>query len=738
MAEPGPAPKPKPEQKPEDNGETRAEEIVAQVESGPRSPEFLLSRLAITALCIAWSGYQLYIAYQPIDATIARAWHLAFAVLLVFLAYPAYNEARPPFWVKLTRRLLPRRRPRRSLRSYIPLFDVVLGVIATAAALYIWWDYEGIITRQGIPSSADVWIGVVMIILLLEAARRALGSALPILGIIFLAYSFLGPYMPEILRHRGIPLDYVINDQYLSTTGIFGVPLAVSTDFVFLFVLFGALLDRAGAGKYFIDVAFAGLGWMRGGPAKAAVVASGLTGMVSGSSIANVVTTGTFTIPLMKKVGLPAYKAAAIEVAASTNGQLMPPIMGAAAFIMAEIIGIPYLDVVRAALIPALISYIALFYVVHLESRKLDIKIIPRSELPRLLKTFLGGLHYLLPIVVLIVYLVVLRRSAITSALLAIEALAVIIVVQRPIVAWIAWHRAGHTPQNGETLGLALRTAFADGIKDIFLGMIGGARNMIAVGVATASAGIIVGVVISTGLVGRFVTLIDTVSGGNIYLMLILTAITSLILGMGLPTTANYIVMATLTAPVIVTLGSDAGLLIPVIAAHLFVFYFGILADDTPPVGLAAYAAAAIGRSDPIRTGIQGFTYDLRTAILPFIFIFNTELLMIDGVAENGAIVWIDNPLRLIWIFVVSLVAMFSFAAAIQGFFAERCGIAARLTLLALCVLLFRPSFAAEPLDIPREAIQAMAMAGVALLYTFQRLRAGTWHLPGRWRGAQK
>ncbi|MBT5674144.1 MAG: TRAP transporter permease [Rhodospirillaceae bacterium] len=728
MAEPGP--------ETEDSGETRAQEIVAQVESGPRNPEFWLSRLTIMLLCIAWSGYQLYIAYQPIDATIARAWHLAFAILLVFLAYPAFNEARPPFWVKLWRRLLPRRRRKRSLRGYIPLFDVALGVIAAAAALYIWWDYEGIIMRQGLPSQADVWIGVVMIILLLEAARRALGLALPILGIIFLAYSFLGPYLPEILRHRGIPLDYVINDQYLSTTGIFGVPLAVSTDFVFLFVLFGALLDRAGAGKYFIDVAFAGLGWMRGGPAKAAVVASGLTGMVSGSSIANTVTTGTFTIPLMKKVGLPAHKAAAIEVAASTNGQLMPPIMGAAAFIMAEIIGIPYLDVVRAALIPALISYIALFYVVHLEARKLDIKIIPRSELPRLLKTFLGGLHYLVPIIVLVVYLVVLRRSAITSALLAIEALAVIIVVQRPIIAWLAWQRAGLTAQHGETLGLALRTAFADGIKDIFLGMIGGARNMIAVGVATASAGIIVGVVISTGLVGRFVTLIDTVSGGNIYLMLILTAITSMILGMGLPTTANYIVMATLTAPVIVTLGSDAGLLIPVIAAHLFVFYFGILADDTPPVGLAAYAAAAIGRTDPIKTGIQGFTYDLRTAILPFIFLFNTELLMIDGVAADGTVVWIDNPLRLIWIFVVSLLAMFSFAAAIQGFFAERCSIVERLLLLAFCVLLFRPSVAAEPLDIPRELLQGLAIVACALLYTVQRLRAGSWHLPGRNRPA--
>ncbi len=737
MAEPGHknGETPGPEAK---SGKAAAQEIMEDVESGPRSPDLPIARIAILLLCIAWSGYQLYIAYQPVNATIARAWHLAFAILLVYLAYPAYNETRPPFWVKLTRRIIPRARPRRSLRRRIPPLDIVLGAIAAAAALYIWWDYEGIITRQGLPSTADVWVGVVMIVLLLEAARRALGLALPILGMIFLAYSFLGPYMPEFLRHRGIPLDYVIADQYLSTTGIFGVPLGVSTDFVFLFVLFGALLDRAGAGKYFIDVAFAGLGWMRGGPAKAAVVASGLTGMVSGSSIANTVTTGTFTIPLMKKVGLPAYKAAAIEVAASTNGQLMPPIMGAAAFIMAEIIGIPYLDVVRAALIPALVSYIALFYVVHLEARKLDIKPIPRSELPRLLKTFLGGLHYLLPIIVLVVYLVVLRRSAITSALFAIEALAVIIVVQRPIIAWLAWWRAGYKPAPGETLGLALRIAFVAGIKDVFLGLIGGARNMIAVGVATASAGIIVGVVTSTGLVGRFVTLIDTISMGNIYLMLILTAITSMILGMGLPTTANYIVMATLTAPVIVTLGSDAGLVFPLIAAHLFVFYFGILADDTPPVGLAAYAAAAIARSDPIRTGVQGFTYDLRTAILPFIFLFNTDLLMIDGVAADGAIVWIDNPLRLIWIFVITLLAMFAFAAAIQGFFAERCSIIERLILLGLCALLFRPTVVAEPLDIPREAMQALALCGCALLYTQQRLRAGSWRFPGRSRPTDK
>ncbi|MFP6688764.1 MAG: TRAP transporter permease, partial [Alphaproteobacteria bacterium] len=618
-------------------------------------------------------------------------------------------------------------------------------LLGCSCALYLLVAQEGLAQREGILLSFGVSIlgldfafpfeamlGGIGIVVLLEATRRSIGLPLVIVASVFLVYSIFGPAMPEIISHKGLSLSRLVGYHWLGGEAIFGIPIDVSTSFVFLFVLFGALLDRAGAGQYFLNLAFAMVGRFRGGPAKAAILASGMTGLISGSSIANVVTTGTFTIPLMKKVGLPAYKAAAIEVAASTNGQLMPPIMGAAAFIMAEIIGIPYLDVVRAALIPALISYIALFYVVHLEARKLGIKRIPRSELPRLLKTLLGGLHYLLPVIVLIVYLVVLRRSAITSVLFAIEALAIIIVVQRPIIAWLAWWRTGHEPAHGETLGLALRIAFVDGIKDIFLGLIGGARNMIAVGVATASAGIIVGVVISTGLVGRFVTLIDTVSMGNIYLMLILTALTSMILGMGLPTTANYIVMATLTAPVIVSLGADAGLIFPIIAAHLFVFYFGILADDTPPVGLAAYAAAAIGRTDPIRTGVQGFTYDLRTAILPFIFLFNTELLMIDGVAADGAIVWIDNPLRLVWIFVVSLIAMFAFAAAIQGFFAERCGIIARLVLLGLCVLLFRPSVVAEPLDIPREAIQSLALAGCALLYSQQRLRAGSWRWPGR------
>jgi len=702
-----------------------AEDIVAQVESGPRNPHSRIAAGVIIAISVAWSAYQLYIAQSPINSFIARSWHLGFALALVYLAYPAYDFHNPPRWVRALRAVLPFLKGARSNREYIPPIDILLAVVATAGALFIWWDFDGIIARQGLPSPTDVWMGVITLVLLLEAARRALGPALSIICIVFIAYAFAGPWMPDILRHRGIPLDFFINDMYMSTTGIFGVPLGVSTSFVFLFVLFGALLDKAGAGKYFIDVAFAGLGHRTGGPAKAAVVASGLSGMVSGSSIANVVTTGTFTIPLMKKVGLPAYKAGAVEVAASTNGQLMPPIMGAAAFIMADIIGVPYLDVVRAALFPAIISYTALFYVVHLEALKLNLRPLSKSELPPLLKTFLNGLHYLVPLVVLIWFLVIVRFSPITSALFAIEALAVIMLFQRPIIAYLALgaqKKAGNIDADAR-LGPILGAAFLDGLKDMWEGLIAGARSMMSVGVATAAAGIIVGVVTSTGLVGRFVQLIDVVSLGNVTIMLVLTAVTSMILGMGLPTTANYILMATLTAPVIVELGGNAGLVFPLIAAHLFVFYFGILADDTPPVGLAAYAAAAIAQSNPIKTGIQGFTYDLRTAILPFVFIFNTELLMIAGVADNGDIIWLESIPALAWVFVVALFAMFAFASFMQGFFVDDCNWLERLVLLAVAVLMFRPALVADHVGLPREVIQAVALAVYAALYFYQKRR---------------
>jgi TRAP transporter 4TM/12TM fusion protein len=517
-------------------------------------------------------------------------------------------------------------------------------------------------------------MGIILVVLLLEAARRSLGPALTILGSVFLAYTILGPYLPEVLRHRGVPLDFIVSDMYLTTTGIFGVPLGVSTDFVFLFVLFGALLDRAGGGKYFIDVAFSALGTFRGGPAKAAVLASGLTGLVSGSSIANTVTTGTFTIPLMKKVGFPAYKAAAVEVAASTNGQLMPPVMGAAAFIMAEIIGIPYLDVVRAAFLPAIISYLALFWVVHIEAMKMGIKAIPRAELPHFGRTVVRGCHFIIPLAVLIFYLVVLRRSPVTSALLAIESLAVIMIVQRPVIAWLtmqAHRRAGTLNPEVEMPGFLAKAAW-QGVLDIWNGLIMGARNMISVGVATATAGIIVGVVTITGLVGRFITLIDTISMGNVFLMLIFTAVTSLRLVMGMPPTANYIITSLVVAPAVflVVKGSELyGVPVPgfstpvaLLAAHFFVFYFGILADVTPPVALASYAGSALAKGDFWKTALNGVKYASAGYVGPYVYFLHPQLFLVT-VGDWSLL----SVAYILFCIAGALVAMFLLATALTG-----------------------------------------------------------------------
>jgi len=702
-------------------------DFIAEAESGPRSPENRIVVAVITGLCVAWSLFQLFIAEVPVESRFARSWHLGFALALVFLTFPAYDYRNPALWARTLHRVFPFLRPKRSNRTFVPITDMILAVVAAGSSLFFVVYQDDLQAMGGLGGTREVIVGTVLIVLLLEAARRALGVALSAICIVFIIYAFMGSesWVPDILRYRGTTYEFFIFEMYLTDTSIFGVPLGVSTSFVFLFVLFGSLLDRAGAGKYFIDVAFSGLGHKIGGPAKAAVVASGLSGLVSGSSIANVVTTGTFTIPLMKKVGLPAYKAGAVEVAASTNGQLMPPIMGAAAFIMADIIGIPYLDVVRAALFPAVISYMALFYVVHLEALKLNLRPVSKSELPPMLKTFVNGSHYLIPLTVLIWFLVIEKRSPIFSALTAIEALVVLILVQRPIIAYLALgaHKRAGSLDPETRVGAILWVAFLDGVLDIWHGLIAGARSMMSVGVATAAAGIIVGVVSTTGLTGRFVNLIGTVSGGNVSVMLILTAVTSLILGMGLPTTANYILMATLTAPVIVELGGDAGLVFPIIAAHLFVFYFGILADDTPPVGLAAYAAAAIAKSDPIKTGIQGFTYDMRTAILPFVFLFNTELLMISGVAANGDIIWLNDPIGIVWVFVVALIAMFAFAAFMQGYFADKCNWAERIFLLLLALAMFRPALITNQIGLEREVIQGIGLALWAAMYFYQKRR---------------
>ncbi len=643
-----------------DEGVEKAKRMAEESEFGSRKLSGF-SRYLIPVIAAAWSIFQLSLPeFIMLDSVLVRCIHLAFAILLVYFCHPAFKKRETKGIFGFL-----------SQKAKLPFADLLLGVAAAGSALYLAINYDALNLRQGAPSGMDMVVGVALILLLLEAARRSLGPFMPIVVCFFIIYSFFGPYMPEVIAFKGVSVSRFMSQITISSEGIYGIPLDVSAMIVFLFVLFGAMLDKAGGGKYFIDLAISLLGRFKGGPAKAAVLASGLTGLVSGSSIANTVTTGTFTIPLMKSVGYPDYKAAAVEVAASTNGQLMPPVMGAAAFIIAEYCNLDYFEVVRAAFIPAVISYIALFYITHLEASKLGLKGLPADQLPSFRKTLLGGLHYLIPLLYLIYELMVLRHTPQLAAYRAIQVLAVLIFLQNIVRAIID------------------KTSLADAIKfsfvQIWQALVSGGRNMMGIGVAVASAGIIVGVV-SMGLGGLIVEVIDKIAGGNLVLLLLITACASLLLGMGLPTTANYIVMASLTVPVIVKLGPDYGMTIPLIAAHLFCFFFGILADDTPPVGLAAYAAAAIAKSDPIRTGIQGFTYDIRTAILPFMFIFNTDILLIG----------IDDWPHIITIFLTGAMAMCAFAALTQNYFAAKNRIYESLLLAAVVIVVLRPHWVAD------------------------------------------
>ncbi|MEP0543195.1 MAG: TRAP transporter permease [Marinobacter sp.] len=705
---------------------------VLQTETGGRAATGTAAKI-LFVVPLLWSLFQLWIAsplpyiveFGVFNSTEARSIHLAFAAFLAFAAYPMIRGRNV---------------------DHVPVYDWILALAAAFAASYLYLFYDQLATRPGSPITQDLIIALGGLVLLLEATRRALGLPLTIVAGVFLIYALAGPYMPDVISHKGARLSKLSSHMWLGTEGVFGVALGVSTSFVFLFVLFGALLERAGAGNYFIQVAYAMLGHMRGGPAKAAVVSSGLSGVISGSSIANVVTTGTFTIPLMKRVGFPATKAGAVEVAASTNGQLTPPIMGAAAFLMVEYVGISYLEVIKHAILPALISYVALIYIVHLEACKLKMKGIERPNRPTLaqrmlnwvviliglsaltfivyygigwLKVVLGeaavwvlgplllliyiglvwystrfpelaqddpessmdtlpdvgptvktGLYFLLPVVVLVWCLTVERFSPQLSAFWATVFMIFIVITQQPLKAF--FRKKGHFLAETKT-----------GLVDLTLSLVTGARNMVGIGVATATAGIVVGTVTLTGIGLVMTQFVEFISGGNLLLMLVFTAIISLILGMGLPTTANYIVVSTLMAPVIVTLGAQNGLLVPLIAVHLFVFYFGILADDTPPVGLAAYAAAAISGADPIRTGVQGFTYDIRTAILPFMFIFNTQLLLI------GLTGWVD----LLVTVASAVTAMLVFSAATQGYWFTKSYKWESALLLLITFTLFRPGY---------------------------------------------
>ncbi len=638
-------------------------EQIAEAEHGLRGDKAGLTHLLTVTIALAWAIFQLASAsVLLLDSVTIRAVHLAFAITLVFLNIPMLKFGGVNRWD--LRFLLAMNR--------VTVLDYMFGIIAAFSALYIILDYTGIAARAGMPNTRDIVFGLILIVLLLEATRRVIGPALPCIAAIFLVYVSFGPYLPDFLAFKGANISRLVSQMTMDTEGIYGVPLHVSSTVVFLFVLFGTMLERAGGGHFFIQLALSALGSFRGGAAKAAVLGSALTGVVSGSSIANVVTTGTFTIPLMKKMGYPSAKAAAIEVAASINGQLAPPVMGAAAFIIAEYVNVPYVEVAKAAAIPAFAAYAALLWITHVEACKLGLRGLQRSELPPFRKTLREGAHFLIVVGMLLYELTILQHSAELAVFRAILVLMAIMIGQHLVQAWL-------TKQN-------LFQALKAGIKQLLLSMSAGAVNMAGVAMATASAGIIVGC-ISLGLGQQITSFVEILSFGNVILLLLITAIASLFLGMGLPTTANYIIMASLTAPILVRLASNVEIhgvqvVVPLMAAHLYCFYFGILADDTPPVGLAAYAAAAIADSSPIATGIQGFLYDIRTAILPLMFIFNHDIIL-----------WgIDSVPLALFIFAMTIVGCIAFASLTQGWFLAANNKLEGLLLAFVTVIMLNPA----------------------------------------------
>ena len=709
--------------------------MQTDLETGNRKPNSVFINNILLYIALTWSLFQLYVSSPLVleitpwmNADVVKRVHVSFAGLLAFLSYPAFKK---------------------SSRSQIPWSDWVMGFLIVISCVYLIynqvWDSRAFEMRLGVPNSTDLVLSCIGLLLLLEATRRSLGPPLMIVALIALTYAYLGAG-----GYGGASLNKIVSHMWITTEGAFGIAVGVSASMVFLFVLFGALLEKAGAGNYFIRVAYSLTGHYRGGPAKAAVVSSAMTGMISGSSIANVVTTGTFTIPLMKRVGFTSEKAGAIEVASSTNGQLTPPIMGTAAFLMVEYVGVSYIEVIKHAFLPAVISYIALIYIVHLEALKAGMKGLKRTaklnkvdklisicsvlivlgvlvwvlppffqmikdvagdinvlvvslimissyvsllfyvskmpdlptgdiiEIPEVGKTVKAGLHFLLPVILLIWLLTVERFSPETSVYWATLFMVFIVLTQK---IFLGIFRGS----------LDFVNQLIQGLRDIKVGFINGANNMIGVGVATTAAGIIVGTVTLTGVGQLIIGWVEFIAAGNLFLILLFTAIISLILGMGLPTTANYIVVSSLMAPVIMSLGAANNVAIPLIAAHMFVFYFGILADDTPPVGLAAYAAAAISKGDPIRTGVQGFIYDIRTAVLPFLFIFNTQLLMIG----------IDNVLSFAIVVVSSVIAILLFAAATQGHWLVKNRWWETVVLLLVAFMLFRPGYFWDKIDPP-------------------------------------
>lgn len=608
------------------NEQELAKEVMEKLDKESNSSEHkgLVGKF-VSALAIAFSVFQLYTAiFGVLDAQLQRAVHLGFGLALIYLLYPT----------------------RQSWKNKLHPIDFILAVLGAAAPGYIVYAYNELVLRSGVVNTVDLIIGVIGILLVIEATRRVVGIPMVVVVCVFIVYAFAGPYMPGILAHRGLTPSQLISHLFYTTEGIFGIPLGVSSTFIFLFILFGAYLESTGLGRFFIDLANAIAGWASGGPAKVAVLSSGLMGTVSGSSVANVAGTGCFTIPMMKKLGYEKEFAGAVEAAASTGGQLMPPIMGAAAFLMAEFVGVPYLDVVKAAAIPALLYFAGVWLGVHFEAKRMNLKGIPRSELPKVGTILKERGHLAFPLIA-IIYLLVAGYTPMRAALFAIFL---------SIVAACLRKSTRMTP--GEVID----------------GLVKGAKAVLGVLVACASAGIIIGIVTKTGVGLKLASGLLQLSGGMLLPTMFFTMITSIILGMGVPTTANYVITSTIAAPAMIQMG------VPTLAAHMFVFYFGIIADITPPVALAAYAGSAIAKGNPLMTGVKASKLAIAAFIIPYVFVLSPVLLMID--ATTGTLAAAA---------VTAVLGMVALSSSMIGYLADNCSKPERLLLFVGGLLMIQP-----------------------------------------------
>lgn len=586
----------------------------------------------VAAIAIAFSVFQLYTAtFGVLDAQLQRAVHLGFGLALVYLLYPTRKS-----W---------------SRHKLHPL-DLVLAILGAAAPAYIVIEYNELVLRAGQVSNTDLAVGLLGILLVIEATRRVVGIPMVCVVLAFIAYAYAGPYMPGVLAHRGLTTQQLVSHLFFTTEGIFGIPLGVSSTFIFLFILFGAYLESTGLGKFFIDLANAIAGWASGGPAKVAVLSSGLMGTVSGSSVANVVGTGSLTIPMMKKLGYHKNFAGAVEAAASTGGQLMPPVMGAAAFLMAEFVGVPYIEIVKAAIIPAALYFAGVWLGVHFEAKRNNLKGIPRSQLPKISNLLVERGHLALPLIV-IVYLLVSGYTPMRAALVAI------------VLAIVC---------------SALRKSTRMKPIEIVRGLENGAKNVLGVLVACAAAGIIIGVVTKTGVGLKLASGLLDLSGGLLLPTMFFTMITAIVLGMGVPTTANYVITSTIAAPALVQMG------VPVLAAHMFVFYFGIIADVTPPVALAAYAGAGIAGGNPLWTGVNASKLAIAAFIIPYIFVLSPVLLM-----QGDASLW-----ALLSSTITAIIGMVAISSAMIGYLADNCRPYERIILIIGGLSLLKPGLVTD------------------------------------------